>query len=269
VTRRQNSLPSLIPFVETLDGDDVPGVGDFGKVWSITKNEDRQRAEFARMRNSDGSMFEFVQGEEYYLGWRWRINDNDAITEDVTVFQWKTRDVNDPENTQNYPIAMEYDGTKLKLTLYAPNVDKDTGEQINTGIQGPRQEIRGSVFARSDTIWEREILEDRWVDLVLRVKYDRGTNGEVSLWYRGAQQRLTNTGDNYQAPLSTDRRTAFHQTMDGNHDTTQSNYEPPIYPKWGVYNGNSCPWKVQVFLDEMRLADSFTDANPDTHNDPG
>lgn len=202
------------------------------------------------------------QGEVYFIGWRWRFNDNNEFTDDVTVFQWKTLNGSSAENSQNYPFAMEYDGTTLKLSLYAPNVNKNTGEQINQALRGDFQEIRGGVFARRDTIWQRDIPEDRWFEVVLRIKYDEGTNGRISMWYNGTKQKFTNTGRNYSAVLSGDKETALHQTMDG--DINGS--EPPNFPKWGIYNGNSCPWKAEVFYDEIRMADSFTDANPDTHN---
>lgn len=231
----------------------------YGKVWQIKKFEDRQRAEFARAR-INGVDFKHNSGETYYYGWRFRVNDAGSINKDVTVWQWKTRDTANPKNTQNYPLNMEYDGSKLIFNAFGPNKDA-TGKYINTNVKKSDGSIYSGVSDRKTTLWEGELPEDKWVRIVVKIKADPSvTKGEVSLWINGRNQTLKNTGDNYTVRLSDNKLTAFHRTIDGSDTST----EPRNYAKWGAYNGNSCPWEIETLFDEMRISTTRADAEPRT-----
>ncbi|WP_394153751.1 LamG-like jellyroll fold domain-containing protein [Vibrio maritimus] len=205
----------------------------YGTVWKINKPKMRKRAEFARAEGKVNS-YSAEDGDDIYIGWRWKISTEDSaeISDEVTVFQWKSADPHD----QNYPLNMEYDGT-LTLNAFGPSYD-------GTGWPSQRRAV----------LWRKEIPQDEWVTFVVRVKVDRQDfGGVVQFWYNGEIQSLENIDFNeYKVKLSEDRKTAFHRTGDGQF----------VYPKWGVYNKASCNYEINAYFDAMKIGTNFDIVQP-------
>ncbi|QIA65448.1 hypothetical protein GT360_18075 [Vibrio astriarenae] len=205
----------------------------YGMVWKLNKPLMRKRAEFARAEGEVNN-YSAKDGDDIYIGWRWKISTEDAseITDEVTVFQWKSAAPHD----QNYPLNMEYDGT-LTLNAFGPSYD---------GSGWPSQ--------RRTVLWRQQIPQDEWVDFVVRIKVDRADfGGIVQFWYNGEQQVLENTQfKEYQVKLSDDGKIAFHRTGDGQF----------VYPKWGVYNRASCNYDASTYFGDMRIGKTLQSVMP-------
>ena len=237
--------PNTPPFVTK------PTDSEFGKFWRITKPTSRKRAEFARTTGDINSFVPQNSGT-YYYGWRWRINATPNLTNDITVFQWKTDQGSDINtNKQHYPFNMEYDGTILSLHAFGP--------------AEPNYNRPGSITQRRTTLWTQAVSENQWVSFVIKVKvdhtYDNTNNryqGYVEFWFNGEQQTLSNIDfDEYQVVLANSNTRAYHRTFDG----------VEVYPKWGAYNENACNFEVITDFDDMRVASTYAEALPSNSND--
>lgn len=130
-------------------------------------------------------------------------------------------------HSQNYPISMGYNGNKLTVDAY------------NAGS--------GSQASRRRTLCEKNVSENSWVYIVLGIKFSHNANiGYVEVWLNGQKQNLLNDNSNKQAK---------HRTLDDNGN----------YCKWGAYNEESRRFNITTHLDEMRVAKTYSEANPYTH----
>ncbi|MEO0331630.1 MAG: heparin lyase I family protein [Bacteroidota bacterium] len=208
----------------------------YGKHWRIRKPVSRKRAEFARTNG-----FIPREGDDIYIGWRWKMTSSPALRDGIAVFQWKTDDGGDiSRNKQNYPFNMGYDGTTLTISAYGPgNPDWREGSSITN---------------RKTTIWERNVSPGQWVALVFRVKVSKNPDvGFIEFWFNGSKQTLKNAGfKEYQVKLGGDKKRAYHKTNDGKE----------VYMKWGAYNENACDYDITVNFDDMRVATTYDDARP-------
>jgi hypothetical protein len=192
-----------------------------GKVWSVNKPAGSKRAELARTNG-----YVPAEGETVYVGWRYKfsIAGNVNPSGGMAVFQLKSQD----DGSQNYPILMGYNGSKLLLVKYVAG----TTPQADRGTR----------------LWEAPLSDGQWVSVVLGIKFSRNQNlGYVEFWFNGVKQDLI--GDNLQKQVA-------HRTLDdfGN------------YFKWGSYNENARPYDVTVNLDEMRVARTYAEAEPNNYN---
>lgn len=243
--------------------------GEYGRVWRITKPKGRQRAELARTNGSASTgNFNHGRGEAFYYGWRWKISVDGTIaaSDKVTVWQWKT-DV--PGGHQNYPLNMEYANGRLFLEAFGPCVNN------NGNLRNIWSDCSGSISLRRTTLASVSVPENRWVDIVLRIRKGAAGensgnsggsgNGSVEFWFNGVKQRLGNTdSQQYEASIATSGTKANHRTNDGDFSVAQN-----VYPKWGSYNGKACKYSITTFYDEMRIATTLSAASPATHNPIG
>lgn len=226
-----------------------------GDVWRIIKPVDNQRSELARTEGnrSDGN-YNHPEGTARYYGWSWKIDINKPIENDdfITVWQWKTNKT----GSQNYPLNMEYFKDKLKLEAFGPC--------IKNGQLKPSADC-GFPSQRKVTLAEVTVKENQWVDLVVRIKKDDNENeGFVEFWVNGVKQTLRNgspTGSFRVNFKNGDNKRAFFRTSDGDINTSQN-----VYPKWGAYNRFACKYRTTTYYDEMRIANTFSQANPATYN---
>lgn len=227
----------------------TPTDSNFGKYWRITKPTSRKRAEFARTNG-----FIPQEGQTYYIGWRWRINSTPNLNNGIAVFQWKTDPGgNTNSNKQNYAFNMGYDGNELSINAYGP--------------AEPNWNRPGSINQRKTTIWKKNVSENSWVSLVFRVKVDRDFdnsnnryNGFIEFWFNGSKQTLMNSDfDDYQVALSNDNKRAYHRTNDGSQ----------VYMKWGSYNENACDYRILTDFDDMRVAETYSEARPEPAGNTG
>lgn len=215
----------------------------YGRVWKVNKPKNRKRGEFARTEG-DKNFYEPSEGDDIYIGWRWKIGTEDGakITNEVTVWQWKSISPHD----QNYPLNMEYDGD-LTLNAWGPDYANNTSQKSMRTV-----------------LWRKAVSQDTWVTLVVRIKVDKDDfGGLVQFWYNGVQQELDNTKFNkYSVKLSEDNLTAYHRTNDGK----------GVYPKWGIYNKKSCAYDASAYFDAMKVGkslDSVLPSAPDAPKDKG
>ncbi len=208
-----------------------------GKVWKLLKPQKRKRGEFGGTKG-----LTFQEGKEYYLGWRWKITSSPAVKNNIAVFQWKSSTGNNQyPSTQNYPFGMGYDGKYLRLNCYGSG-----GSHWSTS----------SPTTRRTTIWRKEIPEDTWMTLLIRVKVSRDDKvGFVEFWYNGTKQTLTNMEfQKYKVNLSDNNTRAWHKTWDATNCDA----------RWGSYNTESCAYAVSTYFDEMRIASAYEEAEVTT-----
>ena len=208
----------------------------YGKVWTVYKPQGRKRGEFAR------TTYVPAENQTLYYGWRWKIQSTPTLTEGIAVFQWKTDAGGLSGNTQNYPLNLGYGNGVLSLNIYGPCYPEwsSCGGSINDG---------------KITLWSKQVKENEWVSIVIKLKLSRDQNvGEVEFWFNGIQQTFTNTpAKRYSIQLSADKKIAYHKTFDGFVN----------YPKWGAYNSASCGFEVKTFYDQMRIGATLEDVlNP-------
>ena len=205
----------------------------YGKVWQINKPINRKRGELARSEGSQ-NFYAPSEGDDIYVGWRWKIDTEDAteINDEVTVWQWKSAGT----HHQNYPLNMEYDGD-LTLNAWGPDYENNTSQSSMRTV-----------------LWRQAVPQDTWVTLVVRIKVDKDDfGGVVQFWFNGVQQELSNANfDKYQVNLSADKFTAYHRTNDGSE----------VYPKWGIYNKKSCAYNANAYFDAMKIGNSLNDVLP-------
>lgn len=209
---------------------DVVDDKQFGKVWRVTKPVDRKRAEFARTTG-----YIPKEGDDVYIGYRWKISAKPSINDEVTVWQWKSSG----EHNQNYPVVLEYDG---HLSLNAFGQDSYGGKWPST---------------RRVVLWKQVVPQDTWVDIVIRIKHSKADKsqkqGFVEFWFNGEKQELSQgDGKRYTVDLSEDKMRAYHRTGDGDQN----------YNKWGSYNLKSCKYDIQTYYGDMKIATSYADAQP-------
>ncbi len=245
-TQVSSGQSNCSPLSSTLPTAGTVNDNNYGKVWKIRKNKNRKRAEFARTALSSSTLFIHEEGKTYYYGWRWKISSNDNINNGVTVWQWKT-DAKGQNNTQNYPLAMGYANGVLTLSAYGP-------------FYPEWNDATGSINKRKTDIWTKSVAKDKWVSIIIRIKTHRNkSQGFVEVWFNGSKQELKNSNyQDYTVNLSSDKKRAYHKTMDGGE----------MYAKWGVYNSASCPWDISTFYDEMRVTTTLNEAKSSTW-DPG
>lgn len=212
----------------------------FGKVWKIIKPRNRKRAEFARTEG-DINYFAPKDGDDIYIGWRWKITASPNINNEVAVWQWKGERGTDFH--QNYPLNMEYDGD-LSLNAFGP-------DWYGGNFPSNRRAI----------LWKKPVPENTWVSLVVHIKVSKedkdARNGFVEFWFNGVKQTLNRgTSSLYKVNLSGDAKRAYHRTDDG----------VTVYPKWGVYNKNSCAFAANAFIDELKIGNTLVDAMPSEAN---
>ncbi|MBD1388737.1 heparin lyase I family protein [Neiella sp. HB171785] len=234
-----------------------PTVSPYGKMWKIDKPVGARRGEYARTEG-----FIHPEGRGRFYGWRFRINSNPDAVDKVTVFQWKTAiDSNGTSGTQNYPINMEYEHGTLKLEAFGPCTDSNVASTPPLCSNYPSQ--------RKVTLKSVPLPEFGWGELVLKIfKDDDPNEGYVEFYYNGVQQTLSNgspTGDFRVTFKNGDYKRAYLRTSDGDVGPQDSKTEN-MYPKWGVYNLNSCGYDVNVFFDEMRVGRSFNDVDPSNYD---
>ena len=213
---------------------------EFGKVWKIIKPKNRKRAEFARTEG-DINYFAPKEGDDIYIGWRWKISSTPTFNVPVAVWQWKGSGTEDFH--QNYPLSMAYDGD-LTLNAFGP-------DWYGGNFPSNRKAI----------LWSKTVPQDTWVSLVVHIKVSKldktAKNGFVEFWFNGVKQTLNEgTSSLYKVDLSPDSKRAYHRTNDG---TT-------VYPKWGVYNKNSCAFDANAYFDEMTIGLTLDDAILSTDN---
>ncbi len=203
---------------------------NYGKIWKINKPKKRKRAEFARTEG-DRDYFKPKEGDDVYIGWRWKIDteDNSGISQEVTVFQWKSEGSHD----QNYPLNLEYDGD-LTLNAWGPDYNNSTSQASMRTV-----------------LWRKPVAQNTWVSIVIRIKVDKGDFGGIfQFWFNGEPQKLSNSQFNkYKVKLSDDKFKAFHRTNDGS----------GVYPKWGVYNKKSCDYNASAYFDELKIGKKLND----------
>ncbi len=213
---------------------------EFGKVWKVIKPKNRKRAEFARTEG-DINYFAPKEGDDIYIAWRWKISSTSTIKVPVAVWQWKGSGTKDFH--QNYPLSMAYDGD-LTLNAFGP-------DWYGGNFPSNRKAI----------LWRKTVPQDTWVSFVIHIKLSKldktAKDGFVEFWFNGVKQTLNEgTSSRYKVDLSPDSKTAYHRTNDG---TT-------VYPKWGVYNRNSCAFEANAYFDEMKITRTLNDAVLSTNN---
>ena len=206
---------------------------EHGLVWKVNKPKMRKRAEFARAEGQKRH-YSAKDGDDIYIGWRWKISTEDGqkIDREVTVWQWKSGGKHD----QNYPLNMEYDGT-LTLNAFGPSYDdKYWPSQMRS------------------VLWRKAVPQDTWVSLVVRIKIDRGDfAGITQFWFNGEQQELANLKTKfYEAKIAEDKKTVYHRTGDGAF----------VYPKWGIYNKKSCSYDASAYFDDMKIGTTLESVIP-------
>lgn len=218
-----------------VDPSNVSTVTDpeHGKAWKVNKPQNRKRGEFARTEG-DINFYAPAEGDDIYIGWRWKIDTEDAtqISDEVTVWQWKSAGT----HHQNYPLNMEYDGD-LTLNAWGPDYDNNTSQSSMRTV-----------------LWRKAVPQDTWISLVVRIKVDKDDfGGLVQFWFNGEPQILGNANFNkYQVNLSSDNYTAYHRTNDGSE----------VYPKWGIYNKKSCSYNANAYFNKMKIGHSLNDVMP-------
>lgn len=209
----------------------------YGRVWKVNKPKNRKRGELARAEG-EVKFYEPSEGDDIYIGWRWKIDTEDGakITDEATVWQWKSISPHD----QNYPLNMEYDGD-LTLNAWGPDYANNTSQSSVRTV-----------------LWRKAIPQDTWVTFVVRIKVDKDDfGGLVQFWYNGVQQELGNANSNkYRVNISEDKLTVSHRTNDGK----------GVYPKWGIYNKKSCAYDVSAYFHDMKIGRSLDSVLPSGSN---
>jgi Polysaccharide lyase/Secretion system C-terminal sorting domain len=157
----------------------------------------------------------------------WRVKINIAGSKNPSGFAiFQLKTEGDGQ--QNHPVSIDYDGTRISV------------DGVNPGT--------GCVSCRQKTFCTKAMNENTWTDIVLGFKFSKNASiGYVEVWINGVKQALLNDNANKQS---------FHRTIDTGE----------MYFKWGAYNEASRPYNITVYMDEMRVAKSYNQANPDTYN---
>ena len=93
--------------------------------------------------------------------------------------------------------------------------------------------------------------ENTWTTIVLGLNFSNNAKvGYVEVWVNGVKHDLLNDNADKQA---------LHRTIDTG----------TMYFKWGAYNEIARPFNINVFMDEMRVAETYAGANPDNYTKDG
>lgn len=230
------------------------------KIWRVFSATNVLRNEFSR---TEGQIQNFVhkQGEDYYYAWRVRVNikiGRDSKDEEMAIFQWKTSQFlssNVPdsddlgEGSQNHPLNISYSSSgKFRVNYFAPCKSGNSFNNWRSCSGFPRD--------RRTTLYEQNLANDEWIEIVLRIQ--RGTteqgaeSGKVSLWINGSQKTLLNPYN-----LSERKNTIDCKTD----DAFNNNYDDrSVYPKWGIYGGNSCGRDLDSDIHDLMIFTNAQDA---------
>lgn len=199
---------------------------EHGKIWVVNKPIGSKRAELARSEPKNQSLARYAPKEG-----------------DLKYIGWKTKisivgDVQPPDfeifqlksytgGNQNYPIDIEYNKGTLVLEAFDPG----------TTCQS----------CRGRDLCEYDLGENNWAYIVLGIKFSNDADvGYVECWINGEKQDLLRDDAN---------KRAKHRTLD---DTGN-------YFKWGAYKALVYDYDITNYLDEMRIADTYEEANPYTY----
>lgn len=126
-------------------------------------NLDKPRAQLKKSPD----VYPYVQGVEYWIGistfhpsdWQFDTNANNQI-----VF-WQMHGYRGPQG-KSPPLALQLQGTVLSI--------------VNRS-----GDVKGTSF-RTDRLWEGSMILNRWVDWIVRVRWEQtGTDGYVQVWRDG------------------------------------------------------------------------------------
>lgn len=243
------------------------GAGARGKVWKIKKDRGQLRAELSRTKN-----FQINNNQGRYYAWEMKIkqptnSQGQAVqpSDDVTVWQWKSDENVGSTQTlsqQNYPLNMEYVNGYLELCAWRPqwpNWDNDVTGRI-------------SISNRKVVLWKIPVDHNAWMKFVIRIyassEYDGSTptnrenntshkpKGFIEFWYNGSKQVLSNV-----ETLRNDQKIPSFRFTDGGKKVYLRTYDgiEGVYPKWGIYNQESCKYNMEVLLDNMMVTQKFSD----------
>jgi Polysaccharide lyase len=202
----------------------------YGKVWHVNKPSGSKRTELARSQpkepNEKGiNTYIPTEGDSIYLGWRWKgeIVNADYPAGGMAIFQNKSS----TPHSQNYPFTMVWNGKEMSLDKFV----------AGTGSQG----------SRGTKLWQKEVAENQWVTIEMKIKFSRDSNiGSIELWFNNVKQDLVGGDSN---------KKVMHRTLD----------DSGTYFKWGSYGEKARPLDVNIYLDEMRVAKDFKTANPNNY----
>ncbi|HET9571680.1 MAG TPA: DUF4998 domain-containing protein [Bacteroidales bacterium] len=111
--------------------------------------------------------FQAKVGDDFYIGWRFKINIDPAVVTNA-IFQWKAYG---DSMLQNYPIVLKTKDGLFQL------------EQYNPGVSG-------NVLT---SVWSTPIVVNAWQSVVLRISVSKDVEkGFIEFWYNGVKQTLKN-----------------------------------------------------------------------------
>lgn len=109
--------------------------------------------------------FQAQIGDDFYIGWRFKVNIDPAVTTN-SIFQWKAYG---DSMLQNYPIVLKTKDGFFQL------------EQYNPGVEG-------NVLT---SVWSSPIVVNAWQSVVLRINVSKDKEkGFLEFWFNGIKQTL-------------------------------------------------------------------------------
>lgn len=160
-----------------LIGDDDPGYGSitviddptYGKTWRFYKPATDHRCE-----GHGAKGFQAAEGDEFYIGWRFKLTKPQSLSTLNAVFQWKAYG---SPMLQNYPVVIKPINGNLILMISA---------------------IKASGGYTGRTLWQTPTVTDNWISIVLRMKFSKdSTIGFLEYWYNGVKQNFSNGQSRY------------------------------------------------------------------------
>lgn len=194
-----------------------------GKIWVVNKPIGSKRAEFARSEPRDLTLPRYAPTEGDKKYIGWKMKV--SIVGDVTPPDFEVFQLKSyPDGMQNYPIDIEYNAGTLVLEAFDPGT--------------------GSQSSRGRDLCSYYLGQDKWAYIVLGIKFSNDADsGYVECWINGEKQDLLYSDAN---------KRAKHRTLD---DTGN-------YFKWGAYKAKVYDYDISNCLDEMRIANTYEEANP-------
>jgi len=163
-----------------------------------------------------------AEGDKVYVGWRTKINIAGSTNPDSGFAIFQLKTEDNGE--QNHPVSIDYDGREM----FVQGIDPGTG----------------FVAPRTKTFCTKPMNENTWTSIVLGIKFSsNATVGYVEVWINGVKQSLLNDNSDKQS---------FHRTIDTGE----------MYFKWGAYNEAGRNFDISNYLCDMRVATSYTAAEP-------
>lgn len=246
------------------------GAGSRGHVWRIDKKIGRLRAELSRTKD-----FQIKNNQGRYYSWEMKINQptdssgsNVNVTDDVTIWQWKS-DENDSTTSnnrqtlsqQNYPLNMEFVNGNLELCAWRPQWPNWDNKETN----------RISISSRKVVLWKIPVDHTKWMKFTIRifasneyndrVPTNRETStsspkGFIEFWFNDVKQTLTNV-----ETVRTDQAIPNSRFTEGGKRVALRTYDgiEGVYPKWGIYNQESCQYNMRVLIDNIQVTQKFSD----------